>query len=65
MLFDTLNAKIGNYGFPSGMPGGMLAVSSNGSQHGTGILWASHPIDGDANQATLFPGFYRLLMQQM
>jgi len=32
-----------------GMPGGMLALSSNGSNPGTGIVWALAPIDGDAN----------------
>ena len=49
MLFDTMNLKKGNTVLPDGMPGAMLSVSSNGSQHGTGILWASHPINGDAN----------------
>ncbi|MDE3183665.1 MAG: T9SS type A sorting domain-containing protein [Bacteroidota bacterium] len=49
MLFDTLNMKIGNTALPDGMPGAILSVSSNGSQHGTGILWASHPINGNAN----------------
>ena len=49
MLFDTLNVKIGNTALPSGMPGAMLSVSSNGSQHGSGIIWASHPINGNAN----------------
>lgn len=55
MLFDTINEKIGNTALPSGMPGAMLSVSSNGSQPNTGILWASHPINGDANQAVV-PG---------
>lgn len=49
LLFDTVNTKIGNTALPSGMPGAMLSVSSNASQRGTGILWASHPIHGDAN----------------
>jgi hypothetical protein len=35
---------------PDGMPGGMLALSANGSRAGTGILWAVVPLDGDANQ---------------
>jgi len=55
MLFDTVNVKKGNTVLPDGMPGAMLSVSSNGSQHGTGILWANHPIHGDANQASV-PG---------
>jgi hypothetical protein len=55
LRFDTLNQKIGNTALPGGMPGAMLSLSSNGSQYGTGILWASHPINGDANQAVV-PG---------
>jgi hypothetical protein len=35
---------------PNGMPGGMLSVSANGTNAGTGILWASHQYSGDANQ---------------
>jgi hypothetical protein len=35
---------------PHGMPGGMLALSANGSKAGTGILWAVVPLDGDANR---------------
>jgi hypothetical protein len=50
MLFDTLNKKVGYTALPTGMPGAMLSLSSNGSQSGSGILWASHPINGDANQ---------------
>ena len=55
MLFDTLNKIAGNTVLPQGMPGAMLSVSSNGNSAGTGILWASHPINGDANQAVV-PG---------
>jgi hypothetical protein len=32
----------------AGMPGGILALSANGSQPGTGILWASLPLNADA-----------------
>jgi hypothetical protein len=49
LLFDTINVRIGNTALPNGMPGAMLSVSSNDSKQGTGILWASHPINGDAN----------------
>lgn len=35
---------------PDGMPGGMLSVSANGTNAGTGIIWASHQFSGDANQ---------------
>jgi len=55
MIFDTLNKIMGNTVLPQGMPGAMLSVSSNGNNSGTGILWASHPINGDANQAVV-PG---------
>jgi outer membrane protein assembly factor BamB len=35
---------------PTGMPGGMLALSANGKAAGSGILWAIVPLDGDANK---------------
>jgi hypothetical protein len=38
---------------PQGMPGGMLALSANGGAAGTGIVWASLPLQGDANQAVV------------
>ena len=31
------------------MPGGVLAVSANGKQAETGIVWASHSLNSDAN----------------
>jgi len=40
---------------PQGMPGGMMTISASGSQSGTGIVWATVPRNGDANQATV-PG---------
>ncbi len=56
MLFDTINAKIGITVLPSGyLPGGILAISSNGSQSGSAILWASRVSDGNANQMVV-PG---------
>ncbi len=40
-----------------GMPGGMLAISCNGSDperaKGTAIVWALHPVSGDANDGTV------------
>jgi hypothetical protein len=39
--------------FPTGiggMPGGMLALSSDGKTPHTGIVWTLAPVDGDANQ---------------
>jgi hypothetical protein len=41
-----------------GMPGGLLAVSSNGKTSGTGVVWALAPIDGDANHDVV-PGIAR------
>jgi hypothetical protein len=35
---------------PGGMPGGMLALSSNGAVAGSAVLWATIPRNGDANQ---------------
>jgi hypothetical protein len=40
---------------PRGMPGSMLALSANGSQSGTGVLWSYTPRLGDANQKVV-PG---------
>jgi hypothetical protein len=36
-----------------GMPGGMLAVSSNGQTPDSGIVWALAPVDGDANHGVV------------
>ena len=55
LIFDTLNKINGNTVLPNGMPGAMLSVSSNGNAAGTGVIWASHPINGDANQ-NVVPG---------
>jgi hypothetical protein len=41
-----------------GMPGGQLSISANGTQAGTGILWASMSNSGDANHAPQ-PGIVR------
>lgn len=37
------------YHAPPGMPGGMVSVSANGNQAGSGIVWALLPYAGDAN----------------
>jgi hypothetical protein len=55
--FDTANKTVGLTTLPSGLPGSMLAVSSSGTQSSTGILWASHPLNGDANQGVV-PGVF-------
>ena len=44
---ETASAGVGGKG---GMPGGILAVSSNGKSANTGIVWATVPISGDANK---------------
>jgi FKBP-type peptidyl-prolyl cis-trans isomerase/outer membrane protein assembly factor BamB len=40
---------------PMGMPSGMMTVSANGSEAGSGVVWATLPRAGDANQMTV-PG---------
>jgi len=42
-------------GGAGGQPGGILAVSANGTNAGSGILWAVHQLNGDANHSIL-PG---------
>ena len=42
----------------SGQPGGILALSANGTNAGSGIVWASHNLVGDANQQVR-PGILR------
>ena len=50
--FNTPSAQTGSVLPPVGMPGGMMVVSANGSTAGTGLVWASVPRNGDANQFT-------------
>lgn len=38
---------------PRGMPGGMLSLSTNSDDARSGIVWASHPLAGDANNETV------------
>jgi hypothetical protein len=45
----------GNMAPPGGMPGGRLVVSSNGTVPNTGVVWATYPVQGDAN-ANVVPG---------
>jgi hypothetical protein len=40
---------------PTGQPGGILALSANDTNAGSGIVWAAHQLNGDANQQVL-PG---------
>jgi outer membrane protein assembly factor BamB len=50
--FVAKGAEIASAGVAGkgGMPGGMLALSANGAQPNTGIVWALAPISGDANK---------------
>jgi len=57
-VFQTSPFGLGLISAPDGMPGGMLSVSSAGGASGTGIVWASMPYAGDANQQTV-PGILR------
>ncbi len=50
---DTAPISQSSMRVPDGMPGGMTAVSSNGSAAGTGILWTTAPWMADANHATV------------
>jgi outer membrane protein assembly factor BamB len=43
---------------PDGMPGGMLSLSANGARAGSGVVWATVPLQGDANAGTV-PGVLR------
>ena len=45
---------------PTGQSGAVLSVSSNGSQNGTGILWAWYAFTGDAEH-DVSPGMLRAL----
>ena len=51
--FAVPAVAVGSILAPAGMPGGMMTVSANGSR--SGILWATLPLLGDANHATV-PG---------
>jgi peptidylprolyl isomerase len=53
--FEVPAVAVGSLLAPSGMPGGMMTISSDRTHRGTGILWATLPFIGDANQMTV-PG---------
>lgn len=55
---DVANQKVSSVPGPTGRNGSMLSVSSNSDLPGTGILWASYAVSGDANQQTK-PGILR------
>jgi hypothetical protein len=54
--FDSRPLSTSVYGLPKDelrMPGGILSVSSNGAQDGSGIVWASIPTDDDGMNKTV------------
>jgi hypothetical protein len=56
--FTTPAFSVSNVLPPLGMPGGMMSLSASGSNAGTGVLWVSMPLSGDANQ-NVVPGVLR------
>lgn len=46
--FDTVAVMQSSFPAPDGMPGAFLSISANGSAPGTGILWASLPLNANA-----------------
>jgi chitodextrinase len=57
-LLQTTPVATSTMYVPNGVPGAMLSLSANGSAAGSGIVWASHPYDADANPATV-AGIFR------
>ena len=57
-LLSPQTQAVFSAGGPNGQSGAVLSVSSNGSQEGTGILWASYAATGDAEHA-VSPGILR------
>ncbi len=57
-MLDVANQKVSSVVGPEGESGAVLSTSSNGDLPGTGIVWASHPVSGDANVQTR-PGILR------
>jgi hypothetical protein len=63
--FDWANGKFllpnfaqGAVSAPSGQPGGIISVSANGTNAGSGVVWVCHQLVGNANQQTR-PGILR------
>jgi hypothetical protein len=52
MNFDIDHSITGDIKLDNGLPGGIMVASSNGTQPGTGIIWAIHPLSGNANNET-------------
>lgn len=58
--FNTPAVSVSSVLPPVGMPGGIMSLSASGSTVGSGILWVSMPLTGDANQ-NVVPGVLRAL----
>ncbi|MET0793561.1 MAG: hypothetical protein ABW061_18725, partial [Polyangiaceae bacterium] len=56
--FNTPAVSVSNVLPPVGMPGGIMSLSASGSTAGSGVLWVSMPLAGDANQ-NIVPGVLR------
>ena len=57
-LLDVSNVVTSSVAGPMGWSGALLSVSSNGTEQGTGIVWASYASSGNANQSVC-PGILR------
>jgi hypothetical protein len=49
----TTPVTTSSFAAPPGMPGGVMSISANGSEAGTGIVWASIPLNADAESAVV------------
>ena len=60
VTFLANGLEVASQGCPGmgGMPGGMLAITANGKNKHTGIVWATAPINGNGNQKAV-PGILR------
>jgi hypothetical protein len=56
--FDTPPVSQSTILSPCGSSGGVLTLSANGSTPGSGIVWSSMPVSGDANSG-IHPGMLR------
>lgn len=54
-MMDLSKEVVSNFSGPTGQNGANLSVSSNGTEDGTGIVWASYAYSGDAEHS-ITPG---------
>ncbi len=55
IFFNTTPFAMSKLCDPPGMPGGILSISASSGDQNSGVLWASLPLQGDAN-STVVPG---------